>query len=175
MLSTDDNSTPGADAQNFEVSQNEAAEPKVCKQNEDIKEEGECPAKNNKEHKKEKFFRKPDITSVVLCSILIVFAVCYIIQFLIFNNGKIDVKNIINTSAVSEGTGEADVTDKLLVNINTADIDVLCLLNGIGEKKAQAIIEYRNKNGNFSSIEEINQVSGIGEATFEKIKDYICI
>lgn len=48
-------------------------------------------------------------------------------------------------------------------------------LNGIGEVKAQAIIEYRNTNGNFKSIEEIEKVKGIGNAVFAKIKNYITI
>ena len=46
------------------------------------------------------------------------------------------------------------------------------LLPGIGETKATAIIEYREKNG-FQSIEDLKKVSGIGDSTFEKIKDYL--
>ena len=48
-------------------------------------------------------------------------------------------------------------------------------LSGIGETKAEAIIEYRNKTGGFKKIEELMEVSGIGEATFNKIKDNITI
>ena len=46
---------------------------------------------------------------------------------------------------------------------------------GLGEAKAKSIIEYRTKNGNFTSIDKITEVSGIGEAIFEKIKDYITV
>lgn len=60
-----------------------------------------------------------------------------------------------------------------LININTASLEELDSLPGIGEVKAQAIIDYREANGPFGSIEEIMEVSGIGEATFEKIKDLI--
>ncbi|MGL5634025.1 MAG: helix-hairpin-helix domain-containing protein [Sarcina sp.] len=61
------------------------------------------------------------------------------------------------------------------VNINTATIDDLKKLNGIGDSKAEAIIEYRESIGKFKSIEDIKSVSGIGEKTFEKIKDGMTI
>lgn len=61
-----------------------------------------------------------------------------------------------------------------LVNINTASLDKLMTLPGIGESKAIAIIEYR-KNNPFKTIEEIMNVSGIGESVYNKIKDYIKI
>lgn len=55
------------------------------------------------------------------------------------------------------------------VNINTASAaELQDKLVGIGEKKAQAIVDYRTKNGNFKSIEQLAEVSGIGQATVEK-------
>ena len=59
------------------------------------------------------------------------------------------------------------------ISINTADLSLLMTIKGIGEVKAKAIIEYRNKNGLFNKIEDITNVKGIGSSTFEKIKDYI--
>jgi len=67
-----------------------------------------------------------------------------------------------------------EVIDKK-ISINTASKDILMTIQGIGEKKAEAIIEYRNKNGKFNSIEEIMNVSGIGKSIFDKIKNYIKI
>lgn len=61
------------------------------------------------------------------------------------------------------------------VNINTADIAQLCTLSGIGESRARDIIAYREANGAFQSTEEIMNVSGIKEATFQKIKDEIAV
>jgi len=62
-----------------------------------------------------------------------------------------------------------------VININTAGISELCTLTGIGEKKAERIISYRKEHGNFSSIEEIMNISGIKEGTFNKIKDHITV
>lgn len=62
-----------------------------------------------------------------------------------------------------------------LVNINTASLSELTGVSGIGESRAQAIIEYREKNGAFRSIEEIKKVDGIKDGLFSKIKDSITI
>jgi competence protein ComEA len=62
------------------------------------------------------------------------------------------------------------------VNINTADAQTIAdALNGIGEKKAKAIIAYRKENGAFKTIESLTEVSGIGEKTVEKIKEDILL
>ncbi|NDO45720.1 DUF655 domain-containing protein [Clostridium sp. MD294] len=66
-------------------------------------------------------------------------------------------------------------TKRLYVNINTANVEELDLLPGIGEKLAQNIISYRTENGSFQTIEEIKNVPKIGNSIFEKIKDYITI
>lgn len=62
-----------------------------------------------------------------------------------------------------------------LININTASSEELQTLNGIGPVYAERIIEYRKVNGFFQKTEDIKNVSGIGDATFLKIKDYITI
>ncbi|MEQ8170412.1 MAG: helix-hairpin-helix domain-containing protein [Candidatus Eremiobacterota bacterium] len=59
------------------------------------------------------------------------------------------------------------------ININTATLADLDSIPGIGPVIAQRIIDHRNGNGNFKSVEDIKNVKGIGEKTFEKIKDYI--
>ena len=75
----------------------------------------------------------------------------------------------INIPYKSNGT-----SNKQLININSATLTELMSLNGIGEAKAKAIIEYRNQNS-FSCIEDIMKVSGISEAVFNKIKDDITV
>lgn len=69
-------------------------------------------------------------------------------------------------------TGE-DEADK--ININTADAIELDKLPGIGPARAADIIDYRQAHGGFSSIEEIKNISGIGDKTFENIKDLITV
>ena len=59
------------------------------------------------------------------------------------------------------------------ININTATLELLMQLNGIGETKANAIITYREENGPFEKVEDILNVSGIGDKTFALIKDKI--
>lgn len=62
-----------------------------------------------------------------------------------------------------------------LVNINSAGLEELQKIEGIGESKAKAIIKYREENGFFKVIDDIKNVSGIGESLFEKIKIYITV
>lgn len=70
---------------------------------------------------------------------------------------------------------EACETDGGLVNLNTADAGRLQILPGIGESRAADILSYREKNGVFRSVEEIMQVAGIKESTYEKIRDLITV
>ena len=62
-----------------------------------------------------------------------------------------------------------------IININTASKEELTKVPGIGESKASSIIEYREKNGPFTSAEDIKKVSGIGDTLFEEIKVYITV
>jgi len=66
-------------------------------------------------------------------------------------------------------------TENDKVNINTSTKEVLTSLSGIGEAKAQNIIDYRKENGLFKSIEDLKNVTGISEKLFEQIKEFITI
>lgn len=81
-------------------------------------------------------------------------------------------KNVSNNSP-KEKISSSD--ESSTININTASKETLMTLNGIGESKAQAIIDYREEIGGFKSVDEITNISGIGEKTLEKIKDKISI
>lgn len=62
-----------------------------------------------------------------------------------------------------------------IVNINQAEKEALMTLNGIGDSKAENILSYREENGPFQTIEDIKNVSGIGEATFNNLKEVISV
>ncbi len=62
-----------------------------------------------------------------------------------------------------------------LININQATLKELTSLPGIGKKRANDIIAYREKNGKFTNIEDLKKVDGIGKDTLEKIKDHIVL
>ncbi len=76
----------------------------------------------------------------------------------------------------AESNAQAAAPQKAgLVNINTATVQELTSVSGIGESRALAIIDYREKNGRFGSIEDIKNVDGIKDGLFSKIKDKITI
>ncbi|WP_195852397.1 helix-hairpin-helix domain-containing protein [Aerococcus urinae] len=81
------------------------------------------------------------------------------------------------TPALSEDgpTAGSSQGDSQKININTADASQLQEISGIGEKKVADIIQYRESKGSFQTIEEITEVSGIGDKTFEKIKEQITV
>lgn len=61
------------------------------------------------------------------------------------------------------------------LNINTATLAELTSLKGIGDKKAQAIVDYREKQGKFTSVDQLADVNGIGPATLEANRDMIIV
>lgn len=83
---------------------------------------------------------------------------------------------MIDTQVPSDG-GSADqsTSEASRINLNTANVSQLTTLTGVGESKALAIIAYREENGPFTSVEDIMNVPGIKEGTYEKIKDKIAI
>lgn len=79
----------------------------------------------------------------------------------------------VNNACIENNINNSDSNGK--ININTASVEQLTTLTGIGEAKAKAIIQYREENGNFSTIEDIMKVSGISENIFAKIKENITV
>lgn len=87
-------------------------------------------------------------------------------------NTKTTNKEKDKTTSKTNNNKTERSNDNKLISINTATKEELLTLSGIGESKADAIIEYR-KTKKFETIEEIKEVSGIGDSLFEKIKDHI--
>lgn len=80
-----------------------------------------------------------------------------------------------DASLAEQLSGQSGYADNEKVNINTADVEALMSLPGIGEGKAQSILQYRQEHGYFQSIEDIMNVDGIKEGTYTKFKDKITV
>lgn len=96
------------------------------------------------------------------------------------NEDLILIGNINNTQdinleveTVTNGNAGNSNSQSNTININTATLSELMNINGVGEKTAQKIIDYREANGGFKSIDDIKNVDRIGDKTFEKMKDQI--
>ena len=89
------------------------------------------------------------------------------------NNNDACIKN--NSGNNQNKTQNENKSTGNKISINTASKEDLMTLSGIGEAKADLIINYRNENGGFKSIEDIKSVKGIGDALYEKIKDNITL
>ena len=109
---------------------------------------------------------------------------------IIYTNEEVKNSNIVDTvikvidkecvcpNIQNDGCINTEINDSItnvnnIININTASLEELMSINGLGEAKAKAIIKYREENGYFKIIDDLLNVSGIGEALFEKIKEYI--
>lgn len=89
-------------------------------------------------------------------------------------NDETESSVVQNNSTYSSNGNNSDKVSTL-ININTADLEQLKEITGIGNIKAQSIIDYREANGGFKSLEELKNVDGIGDKTFEKIKEQITL
>ncbi len=89
-----------------------------------------------------------------------------------FGSKKMDRESTDENIKTTEETG-SDAVDDDKININTAGVAELTRLNGIGEKRAADIIDYRNTHGDFENIDDIMKVKGIKQGIFSKIKDSI--
>ena len=89
-------------------------------------------------------------------------------------NDETESSVVQNNSTYSSNGNNSD-KGNTLININTADLEQLKEITGIGNIKAQSIIDYREANGGFKSLEELKNVDGIGDKTFEKIKEQITL
>lgn len=93
------------------------------------------------------------------------------------DNCEYITKNSGDTEIITSGSGNNTnkKEENTMININTANEDELEKLQGIGSSIASRIVAYRKENGKFSSIEDIKNVTGIGENKFNNIKNNICV
>ena len=81
----------------------------------------------------------------------------------------------IAQSKPTTGNGAAAATAAAPVNLNTATAEQLATIPGVGPKMAERIIDYRQKNGGFKKVEDLMNVSGVGEKSFLKMKPLITV
>ncbi|MEY8699676.1 helix-hairpin-helix domain-containing protein [Streptococcus ferus] len=115
------------------------------------------------------FTAEADRKSVNLAQKLSDEAVIYVA----FKGEDISVVGKPDNSQNANNSIDTEQSDK--INLNTATLADLQTISGIGEKRAQDIIDYRDSNGGFSSLEDLKNISGIGDKTFEKLKDMVTI
>ena len=84
-----------------------------------------------------------------------------------------EISGLENSFGQSDLANANDTSGK--VNLNTATLEQLMEIPGIGESKAKAILAYREEHGGFSSVEEVMQIEGIKEGVFSKMKEYIVV
>ncbi|WP_286731021.1 ComEA family DNA-binding protein [Acinetobacter sp. UBA1297] len=133
-----------------------------------------------------KFFRLKEILSLMLgllaclwlASAVQVQAQQFDDSYLKWKNQQLDHDRRLlqqtGSMTMSSGAAAQISTEKVSLNRGTAD-QLQQALSGVGEKKAQAIVEYRNKNGKFNSIEDLQKVKGIGPKLFEKNKSRLTL
>lgn len=93
-----------------------------------------------------------------------------------FERDRFVVETVTDKAEIEDALADVSgIGEDGRININTAPKDELVMLDGIGEKIAQRIIDYRTEHGDFAVIEELSLVSGISDKTIERIRDKICV
>lgn len=77
--------------------------------------------------------------------------------------------------AASKGSDNSATAVSYPINLNTATVEELVSIDGLGESRASAIIEYRDYLGGYTSVEQIKEISGIGDATYAKLAPYLTV
>lgn len=98
------------------------------------------------------------------------------LSFIILSFGTSSLAFAADTTAAKAPADKVEaVAHQESININTADVQELTKLKGVGEKKAEAIVAWRKENGNFKTVEQLLEVKGIGEATLAANRENIRI
>ena len=102
------------------------------------------------------------------------------LAYIVEDATKINIPNINDIEeneiiTIKDNDFESSEDSKVMININTASVEELQKLEGIGSSIALRIVAYRKENGKFNSIDDLRNISGIGDSKFEKIKDNIYV
>ena len=108
-------------------------------------------------------------------AVVVFFLLCGIVYSMQFHSGTLEMGTAITADEFGKPAGKPAVIEVGKIDLNTATAEQLTELSGIGQKRAEDIVIYREENEAFHRIEDIMNVSGIGEKTFEEIKDKITV
>lgn len=97
------------------------------------------------------------------------------LSFIILSLGTSSFAFAADTAAKAPAEKAEAAVQQESININTADVQELTKLKGVGEKKAEAIVAWRKENGNFKTVDQLLEVKGIGEATLAANRENIRI
>lgn len=113
------------------------------------------------------------IYAVVSTVLILVILFCGVVmEYGLFGYGQL----LAETEPQVLVSAPVSLSEKVLtVNLNTATVQLLETLPGIGPTLSQRIVEYREGKGGFSSVDELKEIKGIGEKTFEKLKPYVTV
>ena len=132
---------------------------------------------NNKQKETEEKKENYKISDKTAIRLLIGFIAVLLIYIL--GQQAIDIigTKLLEEITIQEETATSEeLSEEIIkININSDNIYELTSLNGIGQSKAQAIIEYRKENGDFISVDELKNVPGIGDTLYEELKDFITV
>lgn len=88
---------------------------------------------------------------------------------------KTAVNSAKSASSASKSSDNSATAVSYPINLNTATVEELTSIDGLGESRASAIIEYRDYLGGYTSVEQIKEISGIGDATYAKLAPYLTV
>lgn len=114
-------------------------------------------------------------TKRIIYPIITVLAIAGGIVLEKYDRNDFTIEPIIVTTAPPSSTEINEPLNGGMIDVNTATKEELMTVDGIGEKTAESIIEYREQNGDFEAVEELTLIGGIGEKKLEKIKEKICV
>lgn len=112
---------------------------------------------------------------------LLTFAICFsafLLVYLLSNINQCTTQLFPNEEHIRQTIGVASSTDGFYnnqIDINAASADLLSMLPGVGKTIAERIVSYRQTNGLFKSIQDLEEVPGLGEKTIETIAKYITV
>lgn len=93
----------------------------------------------------------------------------------ISSSSKTATNSAKSATAASKSSDNSATAVSYPINLNTATVEELVSIDGLGESRASAIIEYRDYLGGYTSVEQIKEISGIGDATYAKLAPYLTV